>query len=376
MRKRLWGCGIGGMSVAGIAVTLWFLSIDRLNLVDRSTRITSVHGWGMERPDLNLPARFYDFMGGGAQYQWVGDRQVLFFHGLVPIQAINTGSPTRPHYSLSWPDSVGTPTLYDVATHREIPMPNLAEFFRHTQGKAENATVSPDGSRMLWNANDAHFYSALLDGTQHAQMVNDGHFEMGWPPDRKRFYTYTSSEDDHKNGVIALHLWDAQTGDYLTERQFAQPKNYELMGDCALLPDGGLATNNMQFNHPALLLYHISAPPHSMVRTVTPKLPSDAQVEALVYSPQGDRLAWIMTRSRPSSLSFLHRLLPHFNPLPIRTTSLWVSGAMGENLHEIGHIPVRSGGRQFYLIDYVRWQPDEKTLSFVSKDVLYTVPAH
>jgi len=87
-------------------------------------------------------------------------------------------------------------------------------------------------------------------------------------------------------------------------------------------------------------------------------------------------VAWILTRRHSSLFLFLQRRIPRFNPTDTRTTSLWVSGAMGENVHEIGHISGKSAGRKFNPISYVRWLPDEKTLSFISNDTLYTVPVN
>jgi hypothetical protein len=373
MRRRFRAFGIALVAVALIALGLSHR--DGLDLLDRSTRIVSVRGWGLERPDIDLPTRMYDLMSGGAQYQWVGNRQILFFHGLTPIQmTVTPGAGQNAGLHLDWPDSVGTPTLYDLATHREQPLSQLAALFQRSRGRAKEARVSPDGSRLLWQDHDENTHVAMLDASRHLRVHSQG--GPGWLANSKQFYDYGWSEDTHKKSAIAIRLWNASDGSSAGQTLFTTSIDYALLGDCVLLPDGALATNTLHLPRIKLTLDRIAQPPNSVVNAIAPAVPADAQVESLVYSPRGDRLAWIISRSTPSPLAFLLRRLPHYDPTPNRTYSLWVSGVMGEHPHEIGHIPVRPGGRQYYLIDYVRWQPDEKKLSFVSNDTLYTVPAN
>src|SRR5436305_500628 len=102
------------MAVGGCGALLWFGSIDRFYLPDRASRITDVRGWGLERPDIDLPLRFYNMMSGGAQYQWISARKVFFFRDLKPIQVITTPPSGVNPIAISWPVSVGTPATYDI----------------------------------------------------------------------------------------------------------------------------------------------------------------------------------------------------------------------------------------------------------------------
>jgi len=384
MRKRFRSYGIAGALIATIAVALWYGFSDRLNLLDRSSRITSVRGWGLDQPDIGVLLNLGYLSADRAQYQWIGSRQILFFHDLKSVQATifpPGGTSTRPRVVLNRPASPATPTLYDVATHREQALPKLAELFHLNNNNVHHATVSPDGTRLFWQDNLSQFHIAMLDGSQHAQFVNRTDVGAGWPQDSTQSYTYGWAQGANrrlkvapKSNVIAVHFWDRNNGKSLGQRLFVAPTDYDEIGDCMLLANGDLAANSLTEGHTSITLYRIPPVPNVQIHSVTPALPSDSIVEALVYSPQGDRLAWIIDRESPSPFAFLSRWFPRYAPASRRTTSLWVSGTLGENLHEIGHIPYQPERQQFCLIDYVRWQPDAKTLSFVSKDFLYTVP--
>ena len=367
MRKKLWrGSLVAAIAVACFAL-LWLGGMDRKRLLDRSTLITSVQGWGLQRPDIYFTARLYSILSGGAQYQWVGNKQILFFHDLAPIQLTAA--------SLNWPASVGTPTLYDVATHREHPLPKLTEFFRRDGGEAKTATVSPDGTHMLWRDRKDHAHCAKLDGSRHMSIDISGDLAAFWAMDSKRFYSCGWGNDELQNNVLVVRMWDVNGREYLDQIQFDQPTGYDSSEDCVPMPNGSLATHSYRLAPEKLKLYTVAPSPTSVEHAVRPKLPTGAEVQALFYSPRGDRLAWIINRTVPDKFAVLHRWIPQYKPTPQKTTALWVSGTLGENLHEIGHIPITEHGRQFYLLDYVRWQPDGKMLSFVSNDTLYTVPA-
>jgi len=385
MRKRFRNYGIGGAFIVAIAAALWFGFSDHMSLLDRSTRITSVRGWGMEQPNIAGLLDLGLLTADRSQYQWIGNRQILFFHDLKSVQATifpPGGTSTRARVVLNRPASPATPTLYDVATHREQALPKLAELFHLNNNNVHKALVSIDSTRLCWHDNQSQFHIAMLDGSQHAQFVNRTDVGAGWPQDSTQLYTYgwARSTNKHVKGVpkidtIAVNLWDRNNGKSLGRRLFVAPTNYDAIGDCTLLSNGGLAANSLEQGHTSLTLYRIPPALNSGTHSVTPALPSDAMVEALVYSPQGDRLAWIIDRDVPSPFAFLSHWFPRYAPASRRTTSLWVSGTLGENLHEIGHLSFQPRRQQFCLLDYVRWQPDEKTLSFVSKDFLYTVPA-
>jgi len=384
VRKRLWMGGIALTIVAGIA--LWVGTVDHLDLLDHSTRITSIRGWGLEQPDAGIPLEPGELLAERAQYQWVGKRQILFFHGMKPIQ-VSIPPPSSPGSSplaiVQRPASVATPTLYDVATHREQALPRLAQLFHGNNYNVQQATVAPDGTRLFWQSSSCHFDIALLDGSQHAHFDKEPDVTIGWPQDRAEAYTYGWAKDAHMHSikmqnsrVIAVHFWDRNGGKGLGQSLFVAPANMRMLGDFKLLSNGDLAANTLETNPPPLTLYRISPTPNSVIHSVVPPLPAGTTVEALIYSPQGDRVAWIIDRDWVSPFAFLHRWLPRYAPKPRRTASIWVSGPMGENLHEIGHILFHPKRQQFCLIDYVRWQPDEKNLSFVSNDILYTVPAN
>ena len=397
MRKKLWRGSLGVAIAVAYFALLWLGGMDRRLLLDRSTLITSVQGWGLQKPDIYVTGGMNTLLEGSAQYRWIGNGRILFFHDIKPIQMTITRTSGSPTIQMTWSASVGTPTLYDVVKHSERPLPKLAELFHRDGGEAKTATVSPDGTHLLWRDGKDHVHCAMLDGSRHVSAEMNGDSHAGWMADGKRFYTYGFSQDDQHQDVISVHPRDIDDGKSLNQIQFTRTIAYTLLSDCILTPDGGLVTNSFRSSDLSTVssfkivglqpgyftqtpdvkptLLKVSPAPNSVAHTVTPTLPAGSTVQALFYSPRGDKLAWIINRTVPDKFAPLHRWIPQYKPTQQKTTALWVSGTLGDNLHEIGHIPITEHGRQFYLLDYVRWQPDGKTLSFVSNDMLYTVPA-
>lgn len=111
------------------------------------------------------------------------------------------------------------------------------------------------------------------------------------------------------------------------------------------------------------------------------RLPYHAALRDVEISPRGDRLAWWLQYEHVlPGASMLHRVYPAYPVKPQSMLSLWTSRADGTEMNEVGHIPILPGSdsdpgslSHYYPIN-IQWTPDEKHLSFVYKDALYTVP--
>ena len=103
-------------------------------------------------------------------------------------------------------------------------------------------------------------------------------------------------------------------------------------------------------------------------------LPTNTDVYAFYFHPRQKRVALLM--AYPTTVAwtaFIHRFL---NRLPLRTEwrlGLWVADWNGEYFHEIGHIPITQPDVFTSPITQVAWLPDDKHISFVYRNSLYSV---
>jgi hypothetical protein len=112
------------------------------------------------------------------------------------------------------------------------------------------------------------------------------------------------------------------------------------------------------------------------VRNLNVKLPPSDDVEDIVLSPQGDRLAW-MTCNWSDFQSVVSEMLSSLsgNGLRGRTASyaIWVSRLDGSEMRQLGSERCRHYGD--LRPECVRWLPDGKSVSFVVNNGLYVVRA-
>lgn len=133
-------------------------------------------------------------------------------------------------------------------------------------------------------------------------------------------------------------------------------------------------------------------------------LPAGTRSGTLTLSPRGDKIAWLLAGEPrvPLAQQLLRRLIPAPTRAPTptgmmrvvtapppATLSLWVSRSDGSGLHRIADVSPESSGTSparshlrfstFSLFgpffNVVRWTPDQKRVSFVRDDELWSVPA-
>ena len=98
------------------------------------------------------------------------------------------------------------------------------------------------------------------------------------------------------------------------------------------------------------------------------------------FSPQGDRIAWVLTVSEtPPFNNVLGRLFPSSAMQNQEILGIWVSQIDGSKMHEVGHIkkPLRpfNDNTETDNLDDIEWLPDGRHLSFVYKDTLWMIEA-
>jgi hypothetical protein len=105
-------------------------------------------------------------------------------------------------------------------------------------------------------------------------------------------------------------------------------------------------------------------------------IPDTGAPNLQIASPQRDRLAWTLDfDATPRLLTLLHRFIPAIKAPPHPIRGIWVSRADGSDMHEVGHLPLKSGDADTDEPKEVTWLPDGKRLSFIARGRIWTVPA-
>ncbi|MCW3051803.1 MAG: hypothetical protein JWN14_973 [Chthonomonadales bacterium] len=103
------------------------------------------------------------------------------------------------------------------------------------------------------------------------------------------------------------------------------------------------------------------------------------------FSPQGDRIVWLLVPSAPApSFSvWISRYIPAIRPSQTLRVGFWVSRIDGTQMHELGYtpLPIPFGSDMFLsdlrngVPDHITWTTNGKQLSFQYHHTRYTVPA-
>jgi hypothetical protein len=119
-------------------------------------------------------------------------------------------------------------------------------------------------------------------------------------------------------------------------------------------------------------------------QTLTLNLPRGFDLHDVCYSPDGERVAFLLVLDKhsdellpPLLQGWWDRFFPRDTTLPYKI-SLWVSDLRGQGMHEVGSVPHDSTFSWVTDGDYpnsVQWLPDGKTLSFLARRSVWTVPA-
>jgi hypothetical protein len=108
-------------------------------------------------------------------------------------------------------------------------------------------------------------------------------------------------------------------------------------------------------------------------RKWTVHLPEEWIIKQVVFSPRADHVAWVFHQHYISPLlTHLKRLGLPIRAKPVEETMIYVSRNDGTEMREIGIAPTPEEADQDVE---VTWLPGGKRLSFVYKNVLYTIPA-
>ena len=353
-RQRLKVRLIALTSILFIAALAAILCPGEPFLMNRATKVADTSDW--------------DFRW--TSYDWISNREVLFFRG---------GSPNHPIVN-GW-----SFFKRDIAANQETYLDALSGFAYGSFGKHSQHAISPDGKRIFWTGDEPSIYCCNLDGTQQFHFKRGLFSRIAWMADSSRLVEYVMNEDADRIAHGLIHI----PGNPKSQRMLKVPAVFTTANRNVSVSTNGQALTTTSDWEGQKAVDSVDVCEYVVGKETEPPhihrihLPVKATILGERFSPRGDRIVWPLlqeTDIQTPILKWLHRYIPAFNLDPGAKMSIWVSRIDGSEMHEIGIVllkPDRTNGG-VVLADapeYIFWQPDGKRLSFYLKDTLYTVPA-
>ena len=333
--KRIWRLIIAACLVCTAAFGAARLPREALLLV-HANEVADVTGWWP--PDAML-----------ADYQWVSDTVLL----------TGTGD---------W--RLESPFLYDIHSHKKTLLSPLDKHLKQDSDMGTNDwKLSPDRQWLLWTMelyDDVR--TARLDGSGFQvvplPLPGDTIGNIGWKNDSRHWlaegYAYNSRQ--------VTNVFEGEV------RNGGRSRSLPISEGIAFF-DSDAPQANAEGKFVAIRQAAGETSAHAGSKWVTLYPPKDTHIAAIVQSGRGDRLAWVLLSTRePPFVRWLRRVFLHLAP-PSTAAQLWFSRADGREMHEAGYIVLKGSIDDAELPHDLRWLPSEKSLSFVCKNALWTIPA-
>jgi hypothetical protein len=314
-------------------------------------------------------------------FLWLSDHEVLFCRiPSLPKNVLQSG-PVKPFKLFR----------LDVATGEEQILTALTKQMNQAYGEVHILAVSPNGRWLLWETrgtDEGDAFISTLDGTHSIPWKSKADWPSsgfrGWTSDSQHWAEFGMDWDDYKvneelytSALIysldqpgktkRLRFDPASRVHYQCAASFAPP-NRLLVANPPVHSDKPLTATEIEIVDSTLA--DVIAPSH---RYKVP-VPPGAEVRDIVFSPEGDRVAWMLRFPNQHIWpEFLCRLIPALKASPKVSHAIWVSRIDGSQMHEVGHMEVPTAQANAYF--ELKWVPGGKRLSFIYQDTLYTVPA-
>jgi hypothetical protein len=347
--------------------------------------VLCVRLWPHDRSLLSHATRIMP-MPEGCFYHWLSDHTVLVLENDLTEDNM-------------YERQVDHIFIHDITTGVRNDCPILTRLFQATEGRAYSVSVSPDGQRLLWisllpvpnrkpGEPDYTFWvtCATIDGKLLSK-VRIGHIpnshkflpdDVGWMADGQRWWELIPDPSKNNTGSdkLCVHTLDSPPNTVL----LPFPADHDLR-----------AFNDLRFTEPHALMYtafadtdhaaevdayHIGSK-IEWVRSLTlPKPPSekDAYIE-LRFSASADQVCWLVAQREPAPMlaKWLHGIVPSMSADQRKVAGVFVGDLNGRYLSEVG-ITERVAPDYEVPLDQLAWTPDGHRISFIFKNVLYTVP--
>jgi hypothetical protein len=295
---------------------------------------------------------------------WISDHEIVGADMPWPINAANPAKIIRKDFLTGQTHTVPIPQC-PISTHAYmLPSPNgrwaLCCDGTPSQGDKITAVELQTGRSLSWPAQgDCYHYGNcwLADGCRWLQYTTlpQGFLtihSVDHPQQSVRLQFPGNKEERYRIQMVTTsdHLLteeETSDDDSQTAPQWAGLDIHEYR----LLP----SISRLRF-------LHVSSPPGIKMRWA-------------MISPDGEHIVWAGLQSYVSPVAvWLHRWIKRVPVDPQRRYSLWSSRIDGSQPREIGHLLLLPDDEVPSF--RVNWLPDCRRVSFVYKDVLYTVPVN
>ena len=275
-------------------------------------------------------------------------------------------------------------------THTGVRTPQAELTRRLMAAPSDSFEASPDGRWFFWDTGMLGRQSGYLS---HAMQLDGSHYRE-WKhrepigdhffPDARHLVQMTAPDT-----MIVRDLLDAAQ-----DRKYSEPEQIRAVLTRYAVQQPFWIRVDASRKHPTddcveidtyatqdrlrllAALHHQDAVKPLQKREI--RLPEGVEFEEGAASPPQKFVFYNAHKTRTNALlSWMHRILPKFDPKPTAALGLWGSRDDGSSLHEIGHIPVpldANGNPRDWLTD-LQWLPDGKEISFVYRGTLYRVAA-
>lgn len=378
--RRLWRVGVGMVVVALIVVAIWKVWPRERLLMEVAHPIVKVEPERVDYADAENEETY-----------WLSASQLLIVTP-DPKNADRDRQVQNGVYAQkTWQ---GSADMLDTSTHKKSHLTALTRLIQRTtvrpMWRPDSFEISPDGTWLRWQTYGGSDgwpcpRAAHLDGTHYREWTREKRGQESFFLDSQHLCQIR--ED--------LPMTVRDLLDPRQDREYAKPEKAQsvFMQYAAqhptflVLPDpdirGTSKADEIDVYHTQdrlRLIHEGNEDPNGPqpIQKWQPQFPTDAHLQRARVSPQQkavlfDRVEWRL----PALLTWLHQIIPKFDPKPAPIEELWVSRADGRGLHEIGCVPAGfySDGNPAYALEDVKWLPDGKQISFIYNATLYVVPA-
>ena len=380
--RIVWGMAFVLVIGVGIAIPLLFPR--ERKLLANARRIGSIQTWEQDYPT----------------YSWLSDHEALLsrYESEVAPEA---------------EERLSKFYRYDFQTGQSVPFDKFSALFNKNGSYDLDVQLSPDREWALWKADEGGVMAARLDGTQSVRYpdlrVKAGN--LCWLGDSLHWVVLeTKSMGEGKGAFAAAILHDLKGPKTLGRIPYVSPitpTDFCLAGGNltpGAAPDhllGDTGCWNEVNPTDEIVEFRVGSRFEGIQRhKVT--LPPQCEIKDVLYSPQGDRVAWVLQTDYTSPLqALLHRIYPRYQPGGRSVVSVWVCRIDGTQMHEIGHMDLAQmdvatslPGASITITNtpstgtssgassltgpedlMLHWMPDGKHLSFSYQDTLWSAAA-
>ncbi|HLK57742.1 MAG TPA: hypothetical protein VKU00_14345 [Chthonomonadaceae bacterium] len=286
---------------------------------------------------------------------------------------------------------------YDLDTHKADRLAPLSAQFLATSGEGYDMHISPDGAWILWSAGEGGVMLCRLDGTHKIHYRDKGldGALLCWLGDSLHWTAiFTQKGGGSYDRALVYEVNSAKPVRSLnispeTPQEGGCFGNLDTgAGSDHILGDTACWTGVTRTDEIVELGLGATIAP---TQRHTIQLPPNSEIESVLYSPRGDRVAWLLQTDYTMPLqAFLHRVYPRYKAPTRSVASVWVCRVDGTQMHEVGHIDLvgsdgtaplavasKAGPANMSIsspddLD-LHWMPDDRHLSFTLQGAVWSI---